>query len=89
MTSIITSITPVSYLAMLLKAEPDKSTIRPFTNGPLSLLITMTLLPFFVLVIVDLDRGLSGGIRPYSHLFVVDLKNGHDYRVDWSHESPF
>jgi len=50
MTSIFTSITPVSKFAMLPNAEPDKSTIRPLTNGPLSLIFTMTLLLFFLFV---------------------------------------
>ena len=41
MTSILTSITPASNLAILRNAELDKSTIRPFAKGPLSLIFTM------------------------------------------------
>jgi hypothetical protein len=75
MTSILTSITPVSNLAMLLKADLDKSIIRPFTKGPLSLIITMTLLLLLVFGILDRLVYAKLGLKKSTNIVDLSPKN--------------
>ena len=43
----------------------------------------------YEILIEDLWQGLSGGLRPYSHVFKVQLEAGHAYRVGYRSESHF